>query len=194
MGAIPVRELRRVALVPLEDHHVAGLHRIASNRNVSQHWETRGEPVTIEQFTSLIFEHFGYQVTVTSGGEPIGLCCLADPSSVDSHATVSLYVDAPFWGRGHAIEALVGYVDLVFAVTRLEKLYFPMHEAVVDRTPGLRRYLDIEGRLKGHVRIGASCGDLVIASITRAQFGAHARSSTLVRRVLRAPAGAGSPE
>lgn len=177
--------LSTIRLAPLEAEHLFDLHQIVSDPDVGRYWETRGEPVSVHDFSELVYAQLDLQSVVLGlrTGSVVGMCALTDVQPQDGHATVSLFLDRPSWGTTRAAEVIVGFASLVFSRTPIEKLYFPAHEDVVDRAGRASRYLATEGVLKGHVLIGGRRGDMHVLSLTRQEFGVISQRG-IVQRVL----------
>ncbi len=92
-------------------------------------------------------------------------------------------MDRPYWGGGYAVEMLAGYASMVFEATPAEKLYLPMHSEVYSRMRGIRRYLDLEGHLKNHVRIDGTSADMYLMALTKRAFKEHMNAG-IGKRVL----------
>lgn len=151
-----VRRGRHVAIRPVHPDDYTPLYEIALFTDAGSRWRLHGETPTLEQFLKLLFEDARVTFAVERGSDNglIGMVQLWMHDAVSRNGHITAFLHPSVRGRGWALEGVILFVDYVFRVFDLHKLYFESLDDEVRQYgsmigPILRR----EGRLPEHKRV-----------------------------------------
>ncbi len=179
------RRLELIDLVGLHSDHLGELHAMIEEPGVGTYWRTRGAPVPRSEWEEFLVTESSHQIVARAraDGSIVGYAELIDYSPPDRHASFTVFTHPYYWGRGHPVELVAGYLALIFEALELDKIYAVLHDDVVRRQSSLHRFFDTEGVLRRHINIDGFWGDVHILSVSRPAFLEH-RNGPVLNRVL----------
>lgn len=122
----PVRRGRHVTIRPLRPTDYTALHEIALFTDSGSRWRLHGGVPPQDQFIQILFRDcpatFGIEVNET--GVLIGMVQLWNHHALNRNAHITAFIHPEFRGRGWPLESMILFVEYVFSVFSLRKLYF----------------------------------------------------------------------
>lgn len=175
----------RTSLRVVEPRDYPWIRDLTSRGTNLVQWRDRGQTTRPEQFVENLWAGVVAQFVVErrSTGEPLGVvtCFGVDQRNRHAHLAVLFDPDAAS-GRGWRAEALVLFVNYVFEVFDLRKLYAEVLEFnLPEIASAVGRYVAEEGVLVDHEYLGGRYWDMHLLAIHRDGFLAH--RDRLLRRL-----------
>lgn len=165
-GAIRVR--------PAVDGDVGFLWRLLAEDEVSYRWIFRGRQPTPETVRSNLgrADVIPHIVERVSDGKPIGYTVAYDVSHRNGHTHIGTVIDPEHIGSGVGISATILFVDYIFAVFPMRKLYLRSIEYSFAHYRDLvrRDYARIEGVLRDYEYFGGRYWDVYVVALDRDRF------------------------
>lgn len=168
------RQGRRVRLVPLTGAHQAeALDLFTRGSNLTQ-FRFRGTTPSPESFARLLWDRVLCQFAVSEEGRMVALVSAFEADMRNRHVHVAV-VSRPDAPPGMGLEGLALLIEHLFAEFDFRKVYAEVMEpnAAAFRS-GLERVVAVEGRLVDHEYMAGDYQDMLILSITRERWEAHA--------------------
>ncbi len=165
---------RRVRLVPLTGAHQAdALDLFTRAENLNQ-FRFRGTTPSPESFLRLLWDRVLCQFAVVEEGRMVALVSAFEADMRNRHVHVAV-VSRPDAAPGVGLEGLALLIEHLFTEFDFRKVYAEVMEpnAAAFRS-GLDRVVEVEGRLVDHEYMGGSYHDMLILSVTRDRWQAHA--------------------
>jgi RimJ/RimL family protein N-acetyltransferase len=156
----------------LAPQHFPDLFSIAFEPEVRRTWRTNGDLIPPSAWADFLTGPVSYSQTILDERtlEVIGLCELLDHSSSGQHAQLSVFVRSKA-ETGLAVEAVIRFLNSVFQMFDLNKVYALIHPGAFARVASGRRLLHEDGVLREHVRDASGLlRDVSIFSILRSEF------------------------
>lgn len=176
---------RWVQLVPVTLQSVEFLYRLAIDEQSGFRWRLVGTVPTIEAFRESLWAGVLTQFVVAerATGNPVGTVAAYSADLNHGHAYVGAAMVESLQETGLGIEAVLLFVQYLFATWSFRKLYFDVPEynlrTVARSTGGL---LHEEGRLRAHTHYGGHYWDRVTLALYREDLAA---SPLVARRFVR---------
>jgi len=159
---------RWVQLVPVTVQSVGFLYALAIDEKNGFRWRLNGTVPTIEAFHESLWLGVLAQFLVVerSSGNLIGTVAAYQADLNGGHAYIAASMSDGVSDTGIGIEAVLVFVNFLFATWRLRKLYLDIPEFNLDQIgSGLGSILHEEGRLVGHTYYGGRFWDRVTLAI-----------------------------
>ncbi len=172
MTAIDRVSLRDFRLSPVEPQHTAELFRWAVSLDAGFRWRYGGGTPSPAQFTESLWAGVLCQyVVVDRKAQLHGLVVGYGADHVHQFAYFAVQGNPDRASGTGAMIGVLQLVDHMFASWPFRKLYVDIpgyNEA--EFTGVLRRHLEVEGRLVGHVYHGGRFWDMITATLTRERW------------------------
>lgn len=177
---------RRVALERLDGSHLPDLHRAATAPEARDEWPLLGRDATVAELADLLWSAGPIQFAIVrrDTGAAVGLVHALEEDLRSGTVSVGLFVEPELWRAGWPLEAVVLFLEYLFAGCGHRKAYFTMRTSTLDRLGGaLASWLETECVYVRHVRmLGGGYEDLHVLSLHRDRW-----DSDLARRITGNP-------
>jgi len=122
----PVRVGRHVTLRPLRPGDYDTLHEIALFSDSGSRWRLHGAAPPVDQFVKLLFEGAPatFAIEANEDRRVVGMVQLWNYSSLNRNGHITAFVRPELRGRGWPLEGIFLFIEHVFPVFNLRKLYF----------------------------------------------------------------------
>lgn len=170
----PALSAARVELRPPMPGDLEWLYAAACHPTVGLTWRLMGAIPSIDRFATVLWAGVETQFVLWSrdgSARRLGLVQMIryDPRSATAH--LSFFLESSHQNSGWPLEGVLLFVDYIFRVYPLRKLYLESLRPVFDRFgSAVGRHLEVEGVLRDHDVLDGQFVDLVIASATPAQW------------------------
>jgi len=139
-------ETVRVMLAPLAVGHAAALFPLLNDWDVARMLAQVPWPLTraaVEDYASRAENpHSGsVDFAILAGGAPVGVCGVKKPGTGEpprKMPRLGYWIGRPYWGQGHATEAVAGLVDYAFGSFDAEVI----GAGIYEDNPASRRVLE----------------------------------------------------
>lgn len=164
----------RVRLVPLTGAHQAeALDLFTRGENLNQ-FRFRGTTPSPESFVRLLWDRVLCQFAVAEEGRMVALVSAFEADMRNRHVHVAV-VSRPDAPPGVGLEGLALLIEHLFTEFDFRKIYAEVMEPnAAAFHSGLDRVVEVEGRLVDHEYMGGDYQDMLILSVTRERWEAHA--------------------
>ncbi|CAN5732722.1 spermidine N1-acetyltransferase [soil metagenome] len=177
---------RRAQLRPLHQSDFDFLYQLAGDEEVGFRWRTRGLTPAPYTFLSLLWNGVDVQfVVVDSRTERlVGLVSAYGADTNAGHVRVAMMVAPDVMRSGWIVEAAILFIDYLFAVLNLRKIYFDVPGFNYETSLGrLGRLFRTEGTLVDHNYYAGRYWDQHILALYRDDWSALAeRAAAFSRR------------
>ncbi len=177
---------RRVRLRPLAQSDFEFVYQLAADEEVGFRWRTRGMTPAPEAFLGLLWSGVDVQFTIVDGRTErlVGLVTAYGGDAQAGHVRMAMMAVPDVMGSGWIIEAATLFIDYLFAVMNLRKIYFDVPGFNFDTSLGrLGRWFRTEGTLRDHDYYGGRYWDQHILALYRDDWAEPApRASSFPRR------------
>jgi hypothetical protein len=173
---------RRTHLAHLDSEIAARLHRDALAPSLRSGWPLHGQTPGREQFQQMLGEPgidtFG--VRSNESGAPLGAVFSYRTDLRSQHTSVAVLLVREAWSKGWPLEGLGLFVNLLFGLCGMRKLYFEMSaERAELLSSALDRWLTEEIVLPRHRRDAGAFTDLRRSSLSSSAWPLAEMSSKL---------------
>lgn len=170
---IPMLGAPRVELRPPLPGDLEWLYAAACDPSVGLTWRLMGSIPSIERFSSVLWAGVECQFVLWSKEtvQRLGLVQMIryDPRSATAH--LSFFLAASHQDLGWPLEGVLLFVDYVFRVYPLRKLYLESLRPAFDQfASAVGRHLEVEGILRDHDVFDGRFVDLLITSTTPSRW------------------------
>jgi acyl carrier protein len=168
---------RHVYLKPIDPSDYPLLQMLETVGDPAPRWRHRGVTPSPDQWAQVLWAGVLVQFMVVGvqSNKPIGRVLIYQPNFQDGHA---YFAAMRFDTRDRSPLMVLGvslFLEYVFGYWPFDKLYMEVPEYNLDQfASGLGRFFQIEGRLRGHFRMGGRTWDQLILAMYRADAAAHA--------------------
>jgi [ribosomal protein S5]-alanine N-acetyltransferase len=164
----PVRRGRHVTIRPLHPNDYTPLYDLALFTDAGSRWRLHGDTPTQDKFLQILLENarVTFAIERNVGRDLIGMVQLwmHDPMNRNGHITS--FLDPSVRGRGWPLEGVILFVDFVFRVFNLHKLYF---ESLADEYSQygsiVGSILQQEGLLRDHTLVFGEWADYHVLAL-----------------------------
>jgi RimJ/RimL family protein N-acetyltransferase len=153
------------------------LYELSLSADTTHRWRFHGETPSPETFASRLSETVLTQFVAEELDPPrrFGLVAAYAADSRDGYAYLAVLFDPEHRSRGWPIEACALFINYLFAMLPLRKLYLEGVDFNIDQyASALRSLLVEEARLKSHVYYAGRFADLVTLALYRQTWDTHA--------------------
>jgi hypothetical protein len=129
----PVRRGRHVTLRPLRPDDYGPLHEIALFTDAGSRWRLHGGIPPFDKFVSLLLDGAPATFAIEHNDDSrlIGMVQLWNYNAMNHNGHITAFLHPSARGRGWPLEGVLLFVDYVFPVFDLRKLYFESLETEV---------------------------------------------------------------
>jgi hypothetical protein len=183
LDAPPLRA-RHVYLQPITPADYQSLQMLELTGELASRWRHRGVTPSPDQWVQTLWAGVLAQFLVVgvASNKPIGRVVVYSPNFQDRYA---YFAAMAFQPRERSPLMMLGtalFLRYVFRNWEFEKLYMEVPEYNLDQfASGLGRFFEIEGRLRGHLRMGGRAWDQLILALYRDTAVRHGARLTLDR-------------
>ena len=163
-------ETRRVRLRPLTPDDYGMLYELTTDPRVGLRLGYRGATPSPEEFVDSLWRHVMAQFIIesTQSMRALGLVVASSPDLRNRFAYLSVMADPRTHGTGLAMHGAALFVNYVFSVFDLRKLYAESLDPSFRRfKSGLGRYFHQEGCLRGHEYLDGEYVDMHLLAMYR---------------------------
>lgn len=179
---------RWVVLRPVNREDLPSLYGLAMDEAVNFRWRHRGEMPNFEDFAQATMQSSDAQFIAWSrvSNQPVAHLVAYNLNARDRIATIGMAAASATLGKGFTAEAAELFIDYLFAMWDLRKLYA---ETPDFNTPqfGSRTLFTEEGRLRSHLYYAGRYWDSVILALYREEWDArgadHDKRALAARRL-----------
>jgi len=174
--ATPRLRSHHVYLKPIDPSDYPFLQMVETVGDPAPRWRHRGVTPSPDQWAQVLWAGVlvQFMVVAVQSNKPIGRVVIYQPNFQDRHA---YFAAMRFEPRDRSPLMVLGislFLEYVFAYWPFEKLYMEVPEYNLDQfASGLGRFFEIEGRLRGHFRMGGRTWDQLILALYRANAIEH---------------------
>ena len=163
---------RRVALERLAWSHVEQLLRSASAPDAIDEWPLAGRTLTVGEFGDMLWSTgpINFAIVRRDSGAAVGFVQAVQEDLRSGTVGVGVFVEPVLWKAGWPLEAVVLFIEYLFAGCGYRKAYFTMRTSTLERLGGaLDAWLEVECRYRRHVRSPRDGGyeDVHVLSLDR---------------------------
>jgi len=161
---------RHITLRPLMPADVGPLYALSADPAVAWRWRQRGTTPSPDLFAASLWNDTLTQFCIESRetGQLVGLVSGYHADMRNGWCYVAALIDASLWGAAWPLEGALCFIDYLFRVFNMRKLYFESIEFNADAfASAAGRYLVEEGRLSGHEFHDGQWWDLLIYALHR---------------------------
>ena len=179
---IPVLDGSRTRLRHLRPADYPVLYELAFTGDTAWRWRYRGDSLRYEDFVSSLWQNVTAQYVIEekATGALAGMISVYSYRPRDQHAHLSLLLAPAARGAAWPFEAVAIFINYVFTVWPLRKLYLESLEFNYETLQsGKGIWFEEEGRLRSHEYLDGRWWDLHLMAIWRDPF--LARSQALLR-------------
>jgi RimJ/RimL family protein N-acetyltransferase len=168
--APPVLSSRRVRLRPVTPNDYAYLYTLLTDDEIAYRWRYRGATPSPDALAQSLWQgtlaHFVIERRATN--QMIGYASAFDANERNGWCHLGLVLDPGLHGSGWSLEAGALFVDYLFRVFAMRKLYGEVLEpAYADFASGAGRVFRVEGRFGRHEFYAGRYWDLIILAVYR---------------------------
>lgn len=176
----PVIETRSLALGPLLPAMYPAAYDIALSSAGAWPWAGDSMSGSFEEFVDSLWRGVLTQRALLRQGALVGITALYGSSMLHGATYLRFHLANEFRRVAWPFEGVFAFVDQAFETYPLRKIYVESSESEWDLYGhGLRDLLEVEGRLREHVRVKDTYLDHIIAAIWRERW--LARRGALLR-------------
>src|SRR5215471_257646 len=152
MLSSPPMETRHVRLRPLTAGDHAWMHPVVSDRDLVVAWRSRGATVSPETFVRNLWQGVLAQFIVEANAahRPAGLVSAYNADLHGGTAFFAVTAFPPFLNTGLAIEGSLLFLNYLFSIWRLRKIYVETSEDALSSFKSGLQVMHEEGRLVAH--------------------------------------------
>ncbi|CAN5580375.1 hypothetical protein BH20ACT2_BH20ACT2_09520 [soil metagenome] len=161
---------RRVRLRALHQSDFDFLYQLAADEQVGFRWRTRGLTPAPDAFLALVWAGVDVQFVIVDQRTErlIGLVSAYGADAHAGHVRLAMMAVPDVMRTGWIIEAAILFIDYLFAVMNLRKIYFDVPGFNYDTSLGrLGKWFRTEGTLKDHNYFGGRHWDQHILALYR---------------------------
>ena len=166
----PPLRARHVFLKPVTPSDYPFLRMLETAGELAPRWRHRGATPSPEQWAQTLWSGVLVQFIVVGieSNKPIGRVVIYQPNFQDRYAYFAAMRFQPSDRSPLMILGISLFLRYVFAYWEFEKLYMEVPEYNFSQfASGLGRFFEIEGRLRGHLKIGDRSWDQLIVALYR---------------------------
>lgn len=172
----PIRASNHVVIRPVMPPDFDWVYQAATMTSAGSHWRLHGSIPTIEQFKQLLDGNTTSTYIMCAReagadgrpGQPFGMVQTFLLSHADRHAQITAFIHPAFQKRAWPLEGIILYLDYIFTVYSLRKIYFETTEYEIGQFgSALNKIMVEEGCLKGHRRLYDKYADVYYMALYR---------------------------
>lgn len=169
---------RWVTLRPITPGDYEFLHRMTVDARTIVRWRPRGTTPSPEQFPQFLWQNVLAQFLVEQTDEriPVGTVTAYNADPRNSVVYLAVAITPEFEKSGWALEAVVIFIEYLFRVWNLRKVYIEAVEFnFAEYASGIGRFFQLEGCLRDHEYFEGQYWHVYISALYRENWPETAR-------------------